>query len=143
MVVAELQSITYNEYLPALLGRQVPSGRCSSASLCPKTGPTVPAVPVEFSTAAFRFGHSQVSDVLWRRGPKYAKVADDDGTVRSSKWLMKQSYFAPWLVSKKDGIDEVLRGSFLQPARCAFSDRNLHSRMPLDPTHVRLKRTCV
>jgi hypothetical protein len=25
--------------------------------------------------------------------------------------------------------------------RCAFSDRNLHSRMPLDPTHVHLKRT--
>jgi hypothetical protein len=25
-------------------------------------------------------------------------------------------------------------------ARCAFSDGNLHSRMPLDPTHVRLKR---
>jgi tetratricopeptide (TPR) repeat protein len=24
-------------------------------------------------------------------------------------------------------------------ARCAFSDRNLHSRMPLDPMHVRLK----
>jgi hypothetical protein len=24
-------------------------------------------------------------------------------------------------------------------ARCAFFDRNLHSRMPLDPTHVRLK----
>jgi hypothetical protein len=23
--------------------------------------------------------------------------------------------------------------------RCAFSDRNLQSRMPLDPTHVRLK----
>jgi hypothetical protein len=23
--------------------------------------------------------------------------------------------------------------------RCPFSDRNLHSRMPLDPTHVRLK----
>jgi calcium-dependent protein kinase len=28
-------------------------------------------------------------------------------------------------------------------ARCAFFGRNLHSRMPLDPTHVRLKRTCV
>jgi hypothetical protein len=27
--------------------------------------------------------------------------------------------------------------------RCAFSDRSLHSRMPLDPTHVRLKRTRV
>jgi hypothetical protein len=27
--------------------------------------------------------------------------------------------------------------------RCAFSDRNFHSRMPLDPTHVHLKRTRV
>jgi hypothetical protein len=27
--------------------------------------------------------------------------------------------------------------------RCAFSGRNLHSRMPLDPTHVRLKRAGV
>jgi hypothetical protein len=27
--------------------------------------------------------------------------------------------------------------------RCAFSDSNLHSRMPLDPTLARLKRTCV
>jgi hypothetical protein len=27
--------------------------------------------------------------------------------------------------------------------RCAFFGRNLHSRMPLDPTHVRLKRTYV
>jgi hypothetical protein len=28
-------------------------------------------------------------------------------------------------------------------ARCAFLGRKLHPRMPLDPTHVRLKRTCV
>jgi hypothetical protein len=28
-------------------------------------------------------------------------------------------------------------------ARCAFFGRNLHSMMPLDPTHVRFKRTCV
>jgi hypothetical protein len=31
----------------------------------------------------------------------------------------------------------------LSGVRCAFSDRHLHSRMPLDPTHVRLKRTWV
>jgi hypothetical protein len=28
-------------------------------------------------------------------------------------------------------------------ARCAFSDKHLHSKMPLDPMHVRFKRTCV
>jgi hypothetical protein len=27
--------------------------------------------------------------------------------------------------------------------RCAFFDKHLHSRMPLVPTHVRLKRACV
>jgi hypothetical protein len=31
----------------------------------------------------------------------------------------------------------------LGPARCAFSGRKLHSRVPLDPTHVCLKRTGV
>jgi hypothetical protein len=30
-------------------------------------------------------------------------------------------------------------GLWVEHARCPFSDRNLHSRMPLDPTHVRLK----
>jgi hypothetical protein len=34
-----------------------------------------------------------------------------------------------------DGIVTILERS----VRCAFVDRNLHSRMPLDPTHVRLK----
>jgi hypothetical protein len=33
--------------------------------------------------------------------------------------------------------------AFEVQARCAFFGRNLHSRMPLDPTHVRLKRTRV
>jgi hypothetical protein len=39
--------------------------------------------------------------------------------------------------------EAVDRGSYSQQVRCAFFGRNLHSRMPLDPTHVRLKRTCV
>jgi hypothetical protein len=30
-----------------------------------------------------------------------------------------------------------------ESVRCAFFDRILLSRMPLDPTHVRFKRTCV
>jgi hypothetical protein len=36
-----------------------------------------------------------------------------------------------------DEIDSIL------VVRCTFSDRILHSRMPLDPTHVCFKRTCV
>ena len=33
--------------------------------------------------------------------------------------------------------------AFYCTARCAVLHRNLLSRMPLDPTHVRLKGTCV
>jgi hypothetical protein len=42
---------------------------------------------------------------------------------------------------------ETLFGHLVLPkgasVRCAFLDGNLHSMMPLDPTHVRLKRTGV
>jgi hypothetical protein len=39
---------------------------------------------------------------------------------------------------------EASNGYFFRTlVRCAFFGRYLHSRMPLDPTHVRLKRTCV
>jgi hypothetical protein len=36
---------------------------------------------------------------------------------------------------------ESIADQMIITARCAFSDRHLHSRMPLDPTHVRLKRS--
>src|SRR5919202_4438537 len=51
-VIAEMQAITYNEWLPALLG---------PGALQPYRGydPTVnPGIANEFSTAAFRLGHS-------------------------------------------------------------------------------------
>ncbi len=56
IVIAEIQSITFNEYLPALL---------SPGAVTPYTGynPDVyPGIAAEFSEAAFRFGHSQVDD---------------------------------------------------------------------------------
>jgi hypothetical protein len=40
-------------------------------------------------------------------------------------------------------LDTLVSDGMPAVAQCAFFDRNLYSRMPLDPTHVRLKRTCV
>jgi hypothetical protein len=40
-------------------------------------------------------------------------------------------------------VKVAFKGIPAAAVRCAFSDRNSHSRMPLDPTHVCLKRTRV
>jgi peroxidase len=56
IVIAEIQSITYNEYLPALLGQ---------GAITRYTGYKTnvnPGISPEFSEAAFRFGHSQLDD---------------------------------------------------------------------------------
>jgi hypothetical protein len=56
IVIGEIQSITYNEWLPAILGPN---------ALTPYTGynPNAnPGIANEFSTAAFRFGHSMLGD---------------------------------------------------------------------------------
>jgi hypothetical protein len=41
-----------------------------------------------------------------------------------------------WVVTRRDTTSEKRNQG---KVRCAFFGRNLHSRMPLDPTHVRLK----
>jgi peroxidase len=56
IVIAEIQSITFNEYLPSLLG---------AGAITAYTGynSTVnPGITPEFSEAAFRFGHSQLDN---------------------------------------------------------------------------------
>ncbi|XP_037081293.1 peroxidase-like [Pollicipes pollicipes] len=67
IVIGEYQHIIYNEYLPVVLGTQY---TCDHG-LEPVHGPSFqysdqvdPTIKTEFSTAAFRFGHSQVHDAF-------------------------------------------------------------------------------
>ena len=59
-VVGIMQAITYNEFLPALLGRRA-MGRYQGYR--PQV---IPNVSNEFATAAYRFGHSMLSSELLR-----------------------------------------------------------------------------
>ena len=55
-VVAELQVITYNEFLPALLGpKAIKAYKGYNASVNP-------GISNEFSTAAYRVGHTMLGD---------------------------------------------------------------------------------
>jgi peroxidase len=94
MVIAEIQAITYNEFLPTLLGEQ---------AMGPYRGydPTVnPNIANEFATAAYRFGHSLISDDF--------DFFDDDGNEIRERVLLKDAFFNPNLV-KEFGIDTVLK----------------------------------
>lgn len=102
VVGAQIQRITYEEYLPALLG----PGR-----LPPYRGyrPEVdPRISNEFSTAAFRMGHSQVEPILWREGADGQAIPERD-------LALLHGYFAPERLAE-GGIAPLLRGltNFIQ-----------------------------
>jgi hypothetical protein len=81
-VIAEMQWIVYNEYLPALLGSNaMPNYRGYS----PRVNPTISN---EFSTAAYRFGHSMLDDEVGR--------LNNDGTETTGGPLeLATSFFNP------------------------------------------------
>lgn len=94
MVIAEIQSITYNEFLPALLGPN---------ALAPYTGykPDVnPGISNEFSTAAFRLGHSMLPDDV--------EFLDNSGNAVRDPLPLAQAFFNPSIVSQT-GVDPILK----------------------------------
>lgn len=60
--IAQFQKIVYDEFIPAFTGRRLPRFR----GFRKKVNPTVSNV---FSTAAYRVGHTLVSNTITRKGP--------------------------------------------------------------------------
>jgi hypothetical protein len=103
IVVAELQAITYNEFLPALLGDN---------AISKYTGydPTVnPGISNIFSTAAYRFGHSMLS-------PELLRVDNDGNEAASGNLSLRDAFFAPHALTEY-GIDSLLLGAAQQRAQ--------------------------
>lgn len=96
-VGALMQSITYNEFLPALLGAN---------ALGPYLGyrwAVSPAIANEFSTAIFRFGHSALSPILLR--------LDATGSAIPEGHLpLRDGFFRPDRIVDEGGIEPILRG---------------------------------
>ncbi len=93
LVGAEIQTITYNEFLPFLLGKNV---------LDKYTGydETVdPGIFTEFSTGVFRFGHTMLS-------PQLLQV-EDDGSYEAV--ALRDAFFQPGKIME-DGVDSLLKG---------------------------------
>lgn len=97
IVIAEIQAITFNEFLPAILGDDAIeeySGYDSAVN---------PGIANEFSTAAYRFGHTMLTGQLLR--------LDENGEpIESGHLPLRQAFFAPHQVAQH-GIDSLLRGT--------------------------------
>lgn len=94
IVIAEFQSITYNEFLPALLGSAAPG---PYKGYNPKVNPSISN---EFATAGYRVGHTMVGDDI--------EFLDNNGKAIRGAASLAESFFNTDLV-KQNGIDSVLK----------------------------------
>jgi hypothetical protein len=96
IITAEIQLITYNEFLPALLGPAAPS------LLEGQYDPSVnPSISNEFSTAAYRMGHSLLSPNL---------LLSEQG-VASGQLPLQHAFFNPaFLQGDPANVDRLLEG---------------------------------
>ena len=101
-VGAEIQAITYNEFLPILLGGQLPAYEGYDVSVDPR-------IANEFSTAAYRFGHTMLSPTLMR--------LDENGEEAPEGHLeLRHAFFDPTELIT-NGVDSILRGLAAQRAQ--------------------------
>ena len=100
-VAGMVQAITYNEYLPALLG---PKAVRRYSGYKKKVDPSVSNV---FSNAAFRFGHTTVSETLLR-------LDNDANVIPAGNLALKDAFFNPSLVNSYEDIGYLLKGQSAQ-----------------------------
>ncbi|GJL65279.1 MAG: hypothetical protein NPIRA05_02500 [Nitrospirales bacterium] len=103
-VGALIQVITYQEFLPVLLGKN---------TLRPYRGykPWVnPSIANVFSTAAYRFGHSMLS-------PQILRLKKNGRPIRADHLPLREAFFAPWRITEEQGIAPLLRGLANQQAQ--------------------------
>lgn len=97
MVVAEIQIITYTEFLPALIG---------DGALPAYKGytPGNPGLLTEFSGAAYRLGHTLINSRLMRLDAKGNEIPAGHLSLRNA------FFNAPTILKKRSDIDPILRG---------------------------------
>ncbi|KAK7002154.1 hypothetical protein SK128_016026, partial [Halocaridina rubra] len=111
IVGAQLQHITYNEYLPIVLGRTF----METFGLVPRKEGYAPgyredidpSITNAFAAAAFRYGHTLISGNM----EAYSKFGTVENNLRLS-----ENQFSPFILYRRGGLDSLLRGLSIQPS---------------------------
>ena len=104
IVGAELQIITYNEFLPMLLGPGAPSATAYAYDSAVNAG-----IANEFSTAFYRFGHSMLDPEL---------LLVNNAGVTTDTLSLRDAFFDPdYLKADPTRVDRLLMGLSVQQAQ--------------------------
>lgn len=101
IIGAIIQRITYNEWLPAILGAD---GMAKLGSYHGYDETVNPAIQNVFATAAFRFGHALIKPII-RRLDDNLQTDPVYGDVPLFK-----AFFNPFRLIKEGGVDPIIRG---------------------------------
>ena len=104
IVIAEMQSITYNEFLPVLLG---PNALSPYRCYLPHVNAGIANI---FSTAAYRMGHSMLPNQILR-------INQYRQPIPAGNLSLSDTFFNPEEIINHGGIDPILRGLGSQVAQ--------------------------
>lgn len=98
MVGAQIQAITFNEFLPALLGQNaIPE----YTGYKPEVDPTISN---EFATTAYRLGHTMIENKIWRNEVNGDEKPEGDLEI-------KDAFFSPEKLKEAGGLEPILFGT--------------------------------
>jgi len=97
IVGAQMQVISYNEFLPALLGEGIIA---EYRGYNPDINSNIMN---EFSTASYRFGHSALSSTILR-------LNSENEVITEGNLALRDAFFNPSRITDEGGIEPLLRG---------------------------------
>ncbi|XP_051172267.1 peroxidasin homolog [Leptopilina boulardi] len=112
IVGAEMQRITFNNWLPTILGDYLPLYRGYNSKL----DATISNV---FATAALRFGHSLIQ-------PRLERLNDNFSSIPQGPLELRDAFFSPWRLVEEGGVDPLIRGMFATAAKLKLPEQNLN-----------------
>lgn len=102
IVGAQMQVITYNEFLPALLGPDaLPAYTGYRADVDA-------SIANEFATAAYRIGHTMI-------GPALLRMDNHGHEMPDGHMALRDAFFNPLRITEEGGIEPILRGLVMEP----------------------------
>ncbi|OPJ84914.1 peroxidasin [Patagioenas fasciata monilis] len=107
IVGAQMQHITYAQWLPKVLGEAGMKMLGEYKGYNPNVNAGILNV---FATAAFRFGHTLINPILYRLNETFQPI-------RQGHVPLHKAFFSPFRITQEGGIDPLLRGLFGVPGK--------------------------